>query len=236
MPETKHVTITVTQTAELEKEVEVTKEELEDILKGESPILDECVEDVSFGTYGESNTTVTFNGNVIKDPSECFPPEEEVPEDGPMKAFKVQASWIMGGTMDVEVPERIAEQGDDAVFDYLNRYEVQAKLQLPDVSYYWHDTIEIDRDAGLEPCPDAAEEITKPSECFPLEEEERAYLEKIRAAFDEVSDILSDNLPDEDEMYAMECRERTDQAVSSFNDAYAKLTELLNAAVTEGRR
>ena len=64
------------------------------------------------------------------------------------------------------------------------------------------------------------------------------YLEKIRAAFDEVAEILSDNFPDayipEDQKYVRECFERTDRAECNFNDAYEKLAELLNAAAERG--
>ena len=149
MSVTKHViTITVKETAELTRDVEVTLDELKKILENDSPVLDEIFEEVDYENDAcrEFNYTVNFNGAAISDPSECFPEEEE----------------------------------------------------------------------------------------------ERSYLEKIRAAFDEVSGILSDNLPDayftgsEEEKYARECQERTDQAVRSFNDAYAKLAELLNAVAERG--
>ena len=72
-----------------------------------------------------------------------------------MKKYKVWVAYECYGSIDVEVPDWVAEQGDDAIFDYLD--EIQDTLPLPDDPDYLDGSFEIDREGRLEPYPDAAE-------------------------------------------------------------------------------
>ena len=72
-----------------------------------------------------------------------------------MKKYKVWVAYECYGSIEVYVPDSVAEQGDTEVFDYLD--EIQDTLPLPDDFEYLDGSFEIDREAGLYPYPDAAE-------------------------------------------------------------------------------